>query len=131
MTNVTKKKLNSPEYKTAQKELIKLLANNKKLSQGFVNELLTESEQVMLIKRFAAILMFQKEYSPYRVWNTLHMSPSTADRIYQQFQDGNFDNLITSIPHKNIPGWLSFIDDLIRAQASTKARARLMKGGYF
>lgn len=126
MTNVTKKKTTSKEFLTAKQELVRLLGRSS-CAGGFIDEVLTDSEQIMLVKRFAAILMYQRGFSPYRVWNTLYISPSTAERIHTAYENGRYARIIKAVGPKTSSGFLSLIDDLIRAQASPQARARIMK----
>lgn len=127
MTNITKKKAGSGDFAKAKQELVRLLSGDRSLSAYFVDELLTESEQIMLVKRFAAILMYKKGYSQYRVWNTLYISPSTAERIYDDFETGRYENLEKAINIKKSSGLLWLIEDIITAQVSPRARARLLK----
>ena len=127
MTNITRRKADTKDFFKAKQELVRILSDNKALSTHFVDELLTESEQVMLIKRFAAILMYKQGYSSYRVWNTLHVSPSTAERIYDNLYQDRYENLERALTIKRASGLLSLIEDIITAQVSAKARARLLK----
>ncbi len=125
MTNVTKKKIRTDIFIKARSELVKSLRNDKKFANRFINELLTESEQIMLIKRFAAIVMYQKGYSQYRVWNALFISPATAQRIYEQFARSNFYKTAKTYEDEGPTGFLGLIADLINAQVNMKARRRL------
>src|SRR3989338_7947894 len=67
MTNVSKVKTGSPDYKHASQELTQLISKlNKKTASVFINELFTESEKIMITKRFAAALLFNNNFSTYR-----------------------------------------------------------------
>lgn len=99
---------------------------NKRTSEYFIHELLSEAEQIMIIKRFAAIFMFNNNYSPYRASQTLSISTSSARRLYLQFENGQFSNLLGCIKKKEANSFLSLLEDLITAQVSPRARARLM-----
>jgi len=127
MTNISTQKTNSRDYQVIHKELIKLVVkSNKKTAPYFIEELLTETERIMLIKRFGAIFMFTQGFRPYRVSQTLGMSGPTAYRLYEQYQDGCYSNLLAGLTKKEQSGFLQMLNDLIIAQASPKARARLM-----
>lgn len=127
MTNISKQNIKNSNYEIAYRELTTLISRLNKTNAHFlIEELLTESEKVMLVKRFAATFMFSQNYSPYRVSDTLGMSDSTARRIYQQYRNGNFTNLLKAIPKKTESEFLLLINDLILAQVSPRARARLM-----
>lgn len=66
---------------------------DKKLAQQFLGELLGAEEQIMLAKRLAAIVMFIEGNSSYRVWQLLHLSPSTADRLRLNYECGKYSHI--------------------------------------
>ncbi len=127
MTNISKKHTKGEDYVVAHKKLVELISKLKPNNAAYlVDELLTESEQIMIVKRFATILMYKQNYSPYRVSNTIAISLSTAQRLHRQFNAGMFNNLLDCISKKEQAGFINLINDLIIAQASPRARARLM-----
>lgn len=131
MTNISKDKLTSADYKLAEKELNHLISKlNHSSAKHLTEELLTPAERVMLVKRFAAVFMFSQKYSPYRVSHTISISISTAQRLFQQYQDGSFDKLLGCIQKKEAHKFLRILDDIIAAQVDPKARARLFEGRY-
>ncbi len=127
MTNILKTNKGNKDYKIAYQQLIKVIANlQKSTSHYFIDELLTESEQIMLVNRFAAVYMYSQSYAPYRVSQTLSISTSTASRLYEQYNRGAFTNLLHCIPKKDANAFLLLLEDLIMAQVSPRARARLL-----
>ena len=127
MTNISKRNLKTADYRHAYRELTKFIASlNKKNSHFFITELLTESEQIMLVKRFAAIFMFSEGYSAYRVSQALGVSESTAQRLHHQFENDHFIHLLNALPQTSRSSFLALLEDLILAQASPRARARIM-----
>ena len=121
MTNVSKIKSDSKEFLSLQKELMTILARlNKSSSIHLFNELFTESEQIMITKRFSAILLFKRGYSPYKVWNILHLSPTTAQKLFSAFQLGHYNQMLHSCTEKKIPGIFIFMDKMIRAQGKER-----------
>lgn len=127
MTNISRKKTETKDFAQAHSQLADLIAKlNKRTSAYFIHELLSEAEQIMIVKRFAAIFMFNNNYSPYRVSETLSISTSSARRLFLQFDDGQFTNLLGCIEKKEAHVFLSLINDIIIAQVSPRARARLM-----
>lgn len=127
MTNISKQGTKSKDFKESKKQLIALIAKLDKNSAHFlVSNLLTEAEQVMIIKRFAAIFMYENEYSPYRVSATLMISTSTANRLYAQYKSKEFGGLLYHMNKEETNSFLSFLDDFISAQVSPRARARLV-----
>jgi len=127
MTNVSKLNSKNKDYKIAYQQLLSVIANlQKDTSRYLIDELLTETEQIMLVKRFAAAYMYSQDYSPYRVSQTLSISTSTANRLYQRYTEGEFQNLLGCIPQKKANEFLLLLEDLILAQVSPRARARLL-----
>tara|TARA_B100000745_G_scaffold252445_2_gene174654 strand:- start:3221 stop:3691 length:471 start_codon:yes stop_codon:yes gene_type:complete len=122
MTNISKKATDSPDYELAHTQLTNFIGQlQKKTARYFVDELLTEAERIMLVKRFAAIFMFDRFYSPYRVSHTLGMSISTTQRLYKQYDEGRYDNLLSCMTTKTRNEFLQLVEDLIMAQVSPRA----------
>lgn len=101
MTNISK-------YKIPEKELLKLFEQlNKTVAQLdakntdlFLSELLGHEERVMLAKRLCAVVMFAEGNSSYRVWQLLHMSPSTAEKIRLDCESGRYKNIVRCLKQK-------------------------------
>lgn len=127
MTNVSKLQTAGKDYSLVYTELTKVIAKlNKNTASYLMDELLTDTERIMLVKRFGAIFMFTQDFSPYRVSKTLGISIPTSSRLYAQFSEGHFENLLTCLSKKERGNFLTLLNDIILAQASPKARARLM-----
>jgi hypothetical protein len=131
MTNVRKNGTTSSDYVSAHTQLITLIAQlNKRTAPYLISGLLTEAEQIMIIKRFAAAVMFRHSFSPYRVSRTLGMSISSSQRIYAQYEEGQFSDLLGCMKKKEMSTFLMVISDMIMAQVDMKARARLANHRY-
>ena len=78
----------------------------------------------MITKRFAAALLFNNNFSTYRTAIALGVSISTAQRIYKQYEAGQFDNLINCLSKKEKNEFVELIQDFILSKASSRARAR-------
>ena len=79
MTNISQVKTDSAEYKLYYNELTRFIGRLKnKHAEYFINELLTETETIMIVKRFSAIIMLNRSYTTYRICHTLSISLSTA-----------------------------------------------------
>jgi uncharacterized protein YerC len=125
MTNVSKIKTDSTDYKHANQELVQLISKlNKRTAPIFINELFTESEKIMITKRFAAALLFNNNFSTYRTAIGLGVSISTAQRIYKQYESGQFDNLLSFFSKKEKSEFMELIQDFILSKASHRARSR-------
>ena len=127
MTNVTKRKIYSEDYKIAYKEMLSLITKlTSKTAPFLIEDLLTDSERVMLVKRFAAAFMCKHGHSPYRISQTTGLSVSTAQRIYNQYENGDYDRLLGCLKKREQNRFLSLLEDIIMAQVSPRARARLL-----
>jgi uncharacterized protein YerC len=125
MTNVSKVKTDSTDYKHADQELVQLISKlNKRTASIFINELFTEAEKIMITKRFAAALLFNNNFSTYRTATGLGVSLSTAQRIYKQYEAGQFDNLLSCLSKKEKNEFVELIQDFILSKASHRARVR-------
>ena len=108
--------------KKYQGELIKKLytcvANSSKRGTNpCLDELLTATEKTMLAKRWAAIVMFERGYTAYRVWNTLKLSPSTANQIRLAHEIGDYRQTVKALKSskKHETELWQLIDTLVRA----------------
>ncbi|HMA77751.1 MAG TPA: hypothetical protein VKP88_01260 [Candidatus Paceibacterota bacterium] len=118
MTNVSKKQLQTDEYRRLSKQFSNTLARLTAItSEGFIDDLLGPEEKTMLIKRLAAIVMYGEGYSSYRVAQTLNISPATANTIRIQFESGSYENIRKLfVRHKtDYRKLLNIIDTISRA----------------
>jgi hypothetical protein len=127
MTNISVEKTTSSDYTLAYKELLGLISNlNKRTSPIFLDELFTASEKIMIVKRFAALVLFSHNYSSYRVASAISISLSTSQRLYQQYAQGDFERLLTCFTTKQKSQFVSIIEDFILSKASPRARTRFL-----
>ncbi len=128
MTNVSKANIDTSDYKLAYQQLVLLISKLKRNNaSSFLDELLTDSEKIMIVKRFAAIFMFQQNYTSYRISHVLAMSLSTTHRIYKLFENGHFNKLLSCIPKKQQSEFLEILKDFMMSKGSSRARSRLLK----
>ncbi len=126
MTNVSTNNINTKDYEIAFTELTTYLVKLKNSNAAFfVNELLTPTECIMIVKRFATILMFKNNFSAYRASEVLGLSLSTTHGLYQKYKRGQYNGLLGNVQKKDQNRFLSLIEDLIMAQVSPRARARI------
>ena len=127
MTNISKHIADRKDYDIAYGELTKFIGKlTIHSAEFFVDELLSEAERIMLVKRFTAIIMLHKNFSCYRVSTTLSLSLSTVQRLYKNYSAGAYNNLLGGLKRKDTNRFISLMEDLIMAQVSMRARARLM-----
>ncbi len=77
--------------------------------------LLTPTEQVMLTKRFAAIMFLHRGMTPYEVWNTLKMSPSTIARIQYEYTSGVYGPLVKTLTEQTTKDFLRILELVLSA----------------
>src|SRR3989338_5135411 len=69
-------------------------------AHNFLHDLFTETEQIMLAKRFAPIVMLEQGSSYQHIQKTLGVSSSTVARVWKAKQNGDFDKLLRQcFPH--------------------------------
>jgi uncharacterized protein YerC len=128
MTNISKNNTSTTDYKLAYQQLVIVISKLEKNNASFfIDELFTDSEKIMIVKRFAAIFMFQQNYTAYRVSHLLAMSLSTTHRLYKLFESGHFDKVLSCISKKQESEFFSLLEDFIFSKASGRARSRLLK----
>ncbi len=95
MTNISRHKLSQEHEQMLFNQMNNLVAKlNKSSARLFFDDLLGPEEKIMLIKRLAAVFMYIEQNSSYRVWKELKLSPSTAEKIKSDFDNGRYDNII-------------------------------------
>ena len=102
MPHVSKQKLKRQTFITIYNELACLVTkrgNNAK-RQYFLEELLTDTEKIMLAKRLSLIIMLHRGASSYQIEKTLKISPSTTQRFALAIESGAYRN-ITIFLNKN------------------------------
>ncbi len=91
MPHISKKKLNNEITEKLEKCMTDLLKNaGSKTRVNIFNELLTETEHIMLTKRIGMLLLIKKGYSAYKISQILGVSPSTAERFSLSSQIGKY-----------------------------------------
>jgi uncharacterized protein YerC len=82
MPHVSKHPLKSRVREKITKQLVKFIVRSSR-GTAVLDELLTDTETIMLAKRLAAIFMILKDFSYYRISRTLKISTSTVKRLHQ------------------------------------------------
>jgi uncharacterized protein YerC len=80
----------------------------------FLTDLLGPTEQTMLAKRLAAIVLIHEEHSDYAIAQTLQMSSATVHKLRLRYQQGRYDEVIKGV-QKNKTDYIAFVDTLIDA----------------
>ncbi len=122
MSHISKKKLDGSVAKQIYTQLVRVLIKNGSKSLA---ELLTETEQVMLAKRLAVILMLAENFSYYRINKTLGVSTSTIKRLHTQLLNGDFpalEKLAASKKEREVL-WKT-LESILRAGMPLQGRGR-------
>lgn len=101
-------------------------AISKNSAEGFFSSLLTETEQLMLSKRLASVIMLHEGYSQYTVENTLTLSSSTVAKIYSGYTSGKYDSVCSAFSKrkKDAAAFWETIDVLLRLGMPSRAGDR-------
>lgn len=86
MPHLSTRHLDPEVRKHIDSQLIRLLLRN---GPKLLRQLLTETEQLMLAKRLATLLMLEEDFSYYRIASTLGISTSTIKRLHKGLLNGD------------------------------------------
>lgn len=95
MPHVSKRKLKPQVFEKIFKKLIVVLerAQNKKKFVPVINELLTDTEKIMLAKRLAIVLLLFGDTPQHRISEVLLVSPTTVSKISLEVEIGKYDSI--------------------------------------
>ena len=116
MTNVTNQ-LTAAHKTQLNRQMASLFSSDVSRNSLLLESVLTETEQIMLIKRVAAILMINANYSIYRVAKTINLSHSTVARYKLALEAGEYDVLLsrTRTEKFNTKIFWQLVETLLRA----------------
>lgn len=101
MTHISKKELDKSEFDKIFRELVRALHNctSENEKSGFLWQLFTPTEKIMLSKRFAMIYMLEAGKSTYEITQVLNISPSTIARISRKWDKGGYLKVVMKNSH--------------------------------
>src|SRR3989344_8389726 len=102
MPHVSQKRIKKEVFKRMSDEFINSVSSLKTYLEikGFLNELLTPTERIMLAKRLAIILMLRKGYPFIIIERTLKLSPSTVARFWKLTKTKTFQFIFKETKRK-------------------------------
>ena len=133
MVHVSKYKIKKETLLRISEKLIEQCARlkTKKHAQRFLTELFSETERIMLAKRFAILILLQQGYSFTIITQTLKVSPSTIARVARHKKQGRFNFLVKQIggrPTSQISrgsnNFLLSLETLLRAGLPPRGKGR-------
>lgn len=91
------------------------LAQTKKEARILANELLSQTERVMLAKRLAVVVLLVRGYSFTQIEEALGVTRQTVVRIWKDMKTGKYDKIVRyARDHTRHFKRESFMDELIR-----------------
>lgn len=120
MPHVSRKRIKTRVAKEFADEFITFLttAKNKQDARGIAQELLSQTERVMLAKRLATILLLVRGYSFTQIEISLGVTRQTVSRLQRAIRAGQFTRIVSyAQAHSPSPGKsrsTPFLDALIR-----------------
>lgn len=120
MPHISQNKLDKKTKEELEKHLYTLLRNTGSETRTQVlEELLTETETIMLAKRIGMILLIKKKISLYKISDLLGVSPSTAERFKLAVESGKYSNTTDWIWKNSKEGSLDALLESVVALAFT------------
>jgi len=104
MPHVSKKKLKTSVLRSIHRRFSKTVLQLKDTQHGraFLDNLLTDTEKLMLAKRLAIIFMLNEGISTYHIHQTLKVSVSTVVRISRVLDRGGYLAVVQLFKKKKI-----------------------------
>lgn len=127
MTHISKQPLNPQELEELFAQMSSCISIlDKKTTRKVLDELLGPEEAIMLAKRLASIVMFIEGNSSYRVWQLLHMSPSTTERLRLNYECGRYKNIEAALKSNkaNYEQFWSILETILQAGMPPRGRGR-------
>lgn len=128
MPHVSSKRVKKKVFNRISDELIATVSKLKGAQEikGFLNELFTPTERVMLAKRLAAYLMIKRGYSFSVIEKTLKMSPSSLVRFWKVTKERHLTFIMKEVNRqKNNQKFWGEIESLLRMGLPPRGSERL------
>lgn len=115
MPHVSSKKIKKDNLQKLYNQFSNALEKSARKSWAklFLHDLLTQTEKIMLAKRFAVVYLLSKDVPSSYISNSLRMSPSTIARMSLKYDIGKYSSLLKSIEN-NKDLW-NILEKILRA----------------
>ena len=102
MPHVSKKQIKKETAQKIREHFIKTVVSLGGKNQGkvFIGEILTSTEQIMLAKRLAMLIMLADGVSSYKVCKILNLSASTSARFKKEVDGGAYPYIKSIVEKK-------------------------------
>ena len=101
MARISKNALTEDEKRVLVKQYTRLLSDKKSSKQEqLLSEILTETEQLIVLKRVAAVILIDQKQSTYEIARTLKLSSASVSHYKAQIAAGKFSTLLELVRGK-------------------------------
>ena len=122
MPHISSKKLKKENLQKLYDEFNGALEKSAKKSwiKFFLNDFLTQTEKIMLAKRFAVIYLLSKEIPISYIAESLGMSYTTIFRMSLKYDIGKYSSLLSAIEQEKTDIW-KILEKILRAGLPPRA----------
>jgi len=92
----------------------------KSWTKVFLSDFLTQTEKIMLAKRFAVIYLLSNDLPISYIAESLHMSPATISRMSLKYDIGKYSSILKIIEQDNKNIW-NILEKIFRAGLPPRA----------
>jgi uncharacterized protein YerC len=122
MPHISSKKLKQEHLQKLYNEFNSALEKSAKKSwtKFFLSDFLTNTEKIMLAKRFAVIFLLSKGIPVSYIAESLHMSETTIFRMYNKYDIGKYSSILKIMSQENKNIWI-ILEKILRAGLPPRA----------
>lgn len=136
MVYVSKRKVDPKIESVLSDQLLSFIAaaKTKREAAVIVSELLTETEQTMLSKRLAVVVMLERGYSFREIERSLKVTPQTVTRLWRKRKQDAFQKICRYARNytshfKRGDRFLQVLEDWLTISGALKTKRRLINKG--
>ena len=136
MVYVSKRKVDPKIESVLSDQLLSFIAaaKTKREAAVIVSELLTETEQTMLSKRLAVVVMLERGYSFREIERSLKVTPQTVTRLWRKRNQDAFQKICRYARNytshfKRGDRFLQVLEDWLTISGALKTKRRLINKG--
>jgi uncharacterized protein YerC len=122
MPHISSKKLKQEHLQKLYNEFNLILEKSAKKSwtKFFLSDFLTNTEKIMLAKRFAVIFLLSKGIPVSYIAESLHMSETTIFRMYNKYDIGKYSSILKIMSQENKNIWI-ILEKILKAGLPPRA----------
>lgn len=125
MPHISSKKISRTVYMDSVTQLLQTITGRSTTHTYALQNLLTQTETIMLAKRLALIALLTQDLSPYHISQILRMSPSTVSRFSSEYKKGKYAHLVSHFnKQKNKKQFWNTLETFLRAGMPRQGKNR-------